>query len=438
MDSDFRSTVAQQSEEPDAAGSNYDFPITTLTNSVLTSTPLVTHAQRYATVSGDMPSHRTTSADRDRGAPSPPGYEQRMEDMFRRMSEAFVTAMSHAPAQHCSQYQSHPLPEFRGMDHESADSFVGRMEDHFRRQRIVDPSVRLAIIAGQLKGDAQRWYEPNKYLVHSYAAFVDRLISRYDSPENIHQAMAKLYGEKQKVGESAGSFIMRKMSLINRTDPTKPESLCMSLVLDQLQPELRSRLRGQACQTLEELATLASKVEEDMREANQVRSGRNAERRPNDAAHSPRTRDSQEPRRPQEISHLPRRAPDAPRREPVSTHAPRGPSTPCRYCPGQQWHFHSDCPNNPYHQRQNAPNTGGTTYRRPTEGQQPSWRNNNPPPRGPPGGPSRPPGASRENINRAATPFRSEHNPENRMRSEDLNSRASSDRHTDLAADPSN
>lgn len=39
------------------------------------------------------------------------------------------------------------------------------------------------------------------------------------------------------------------------------------------------------------------------------------------------------------------------------------PPTPCKYCPDEQWHFHSQCQNNPYRKQENFRGAGATASR---------------------------------------------------------------------------
>lgn len=150
--------------------------------------------------------------------------------------------------------------------------------------------------------------------------------------------MTQLYGDKH-TNENAALFITRKMSLFNRIDPDKPEQIKTNVILDQLQPDIRSRLRGQVILDIEALVNVVSQIETDLADIQR------SVRRPNtDNA----------------CTSLPQNS----RREPNNKYRyTTGPSnkTPCKFCPNQQWHYHSECPNNPY--RRTFP-SNNNNYRR--------------------------------------------------------------------------
>lgn len=312
----------RQSEVTDREEGN--LPTTSSREPTAESTPIQSKERRHVTISMDC-----TQADSSNiRTPTPSNVEGlQFEQLFIKMTDTIAAAIK------CSStpQKQMPLPEFRGMDHESVQTFIDRMEDYFRVQQITDYNMRLSIITNQLKGEARKWFEPYQFLINRYTIFIDRLQKKYDSTDSITQATTRLYGEKQALGESVSVFITRKMCLFQRVDATKPELIKTNIVLDQLRPELRSRLRGIQIRNMEELVDVASQIENDLKEITSSRGPPIMTERRN-----------QEPLR--TIQRTERSANQG------------GPPTPCRFCPGSQWHYHNDCPNNPYLQR-NRPGT---------------------------------------------------------------------------------
>lgn len=399
--------LAHLSEATDTVGE--ERPSTSGLGPNAESTPQTTRNVRHISITMDSTGAQPPFEPTSQNAQAPLGPETQLENMFAKMSEAIVNAMRQSTTLQTTAPRAAPLPEFRGMEHESAQTFVEQMEDYFRRNRITDYSLRLALITDQLKGDARRWYEPYRFLINRYVTFVDRLIAKYDSTESLTQVTTKLYGDRQQAGESTAVFITRKMCLFNRVDPAKAEYLKTAIILDQLRPELRSRLRGHGFRTLEELVTVASQIESDLRDVTPMNTAPSTtERRQQEPfGNNNRTRTGNSP--------------------PATQINRQGPSTPCRYCPGTHWHFHSECPNNPYRNRQGNSVREATSSRSNNE---PQWRNaetsyrTNQTSRS--GGRAR---DSRGALLRTAEVTEepsSEENPENRSQTEETNRRPSS------------
>ena len=357
--------------EPSEGSDDYRMGVSRLamtarTPSRVASTPVPQRDNHYVTIDMDGLGRQSPNTTFGREAQTQHEIDARMERMFTSMTDAFVTALSRVATPPAVHQRSLPLPEFRGMEHEIAQDFLYRMEDHFHKLHVTDTSIKLALSCEQLKDQAKVWYEPYRYLITTYEAFAERLYERYDAVENLTQATTKLYGERQKPGESAAVFITRKMCLFNRVAREQPEEMRIAIVLDLLEPELCSRIRCHPFRSLEHLVTLASKVEADIKRASPRHAARNTERPPTDSQHRPR------------------RAPEGNRASPVMTddarqHGPRRnvPSTPCRYCPGAQFHFHNECGNNP-HRNRGPPPERGNNFNRQQANNQGSWQNRDP------------------------------------------------------------
>lgn len=281
---------------------------------VAASTPHPT--QRHVSITMDSP----TSPDMQMSATQ---QQPPLATLLDKMADSIAAAIRQAATPTPSTaVRPIPIPEFRGLEHESASAFIDDIEEYFHTARVNDYQTQLSIIIDQLRGDAKRWFEPYRHVITSYNTFTERLRSRFDSITAVTQVTTKLYGEKQNVHENVAVFIMKKFSLFQRVDPNKAERTKTAIILDQLRPEIKSRLRGLHIPTIEALVDVASQIENDLKEIQPARPPPPPEQRRN---MNPPTQ--------------------AVVRQENTTEQNR-PSTPCRFC--KQWHFHRDCPVNPY------------------------------------------------------------------------------------------
>ncbi|KAJ8929697.1 hypothetical protein NQ314_017591 [Rhamnusium bicolor] len=98
----------------------------------------------------------------------------------------------------------------------------------------------------------------------TFQRFQDRLKGKYNSASVLATARSRLYGENQKESEPVAVFIMRKTSLFNRLDPHIPEDTMVSIIIELINPEIRSRLRTSYFQQPEELIEAATVIEQDL------------------------------------------------------------------------------------------------------------------------------------------------------------------------------
>lgn len=249
-----------------------------------------------------------------------------MEAMFRQMAEMFantfkqtINSASNLPD---NTVRHIAIPTFAGLDHEDPESFMAQLDEYFVRARIEDDRDKLQVVAEQLKGYAKKWYEPYQNIMPSFRTFTERFLEQFNSTARVTRIMTSLYGTKQTKDEPVGVFIIKKMNLFQRMDPNKTETLQINVILDQLLPEIRSRLRGQTIRTLDALASIASQIEADLGEL--------------DTKHIYRT--TRPPTTQSNTAGVNRHI--------VTDRTSAVPPSPCRYCPEEQWHFHRDCPNN--------------------------------------------------------------------------------------------
>ncbi|KAJ8929602.1 hypothetical protein NQ314_017709 [Rhamnusium bicolor] len=225
-----------------------------------------------------------------------------------------------------------PLPVFHGREHEDPEIFLHRLRKYFDKNQIQDEEDRVAIASSQLKGEAAKWYEHYQNLYMTFQRFQDRLKGKYNSASVLANARSRLYGEKQKESEPVAVFIMRKTSLFNRLDPHIPEDTMVSIIIELLNPEIRSRLRTSYFQQPEELIEAATVIEQDLEIIRQTHRRQQyreaAPPYPLRGSHNNRNVAQQEP--------YPRPSTSTDTRTPL-----RSPEL-CRRCDGR--HYFRDCP----------------------------------------------------------------------------------------------
>lgn len=275
----------------------------------------VKHAQMPAMVSANM-------------TPSATSFENTMKNI----TDVFTNSLTQIVKgqQKCNKYIPH---YFHGLDHEDPQQFVDQLYSYFEENEIRDESEKLNI-ATQLRDAAAKWYEPYRQLAISYDSFTERLIYKFNSTSIITAAKARLYGEKQKEGEPAEIFLTNKPSLYMRLERQEPDILALKMFLDQLLPEIRSRIRSVEFQNIEELIQMSTQIETDLNEIPRYR-------RPNE--NIARNRNASSP-----MSN--RNYYDTNHRNNYTI-----PPSPCKYC--GLWHYHKDCPQNPYRQQTSSGNS---------------------------------------------------------------------------------
>lgn len=208
--------------------------------------------------------------------------------------------------------RTEPKTVFSGLDTEEPRAFIMRMEQYFLKANIpADEQVEIA--ASRLQGAAKGWYEPYRSVRLQWPMFTDNLIRAFDNQAKLSQLTTQLYGQKQEAKENVEVFISRKRCLFQRLSLNLSESVLIGLLIEQLRPELRSRLRGITFRSVEELTELARAIERDLHVLPSSYRNQNVG--------NPNINDRLEQR----------------------------PPSRCRYCGG--WHFHRDCPQNRFSQR---------------------------------------------------------------------------------------
>lgn len=165
---------------------------------------------------------------------------------------------------------NYPLPEYHGHDFEDPREFARKLNRHFAQANITDEYEKVAIANKQLKGDAARWYSLYRDLPLDYASFLQRLNNKFNTTSVLAAARSKLYGEAQEDQEPVSLFVTRKMTLFSRLDPLIPEGMMVDTIVEQLLPEIRSRLRAYTCHDAEDLITVATQIESDLKIINKT------------------------------------------------------------------------------------------------------------------------------------------------------------------------
>ncbi|CAH1183263.1 unnamed protein product [Ceutorhynchus assimilis] len=198
-----------------------------------------------------------------------------------------------------------------------------------------------------LKDLSDFYTKPNKkptILFHGFdyddPIFFVRTLERFNQISLFANATSSLYGDKQKPTESVNVFIARKLALFARLDPYKSEELKAALIIEQLRPDLRSRLRRFGVPlTCEELMNTASSVERDLLDENTLH-----------VYNQPKFEAKSNPSVP--VSDQTTFIPPLHKQD-----KNKKPPSPCKYC--QQWHYHKDCPKNPFNNKNGAENRWG-------------------------------------------------------------------------------
>lgn len=197
-------------------------------------------------------------------------------------------------------------PPFKGEDTEDPREFLQACERYFQQAKCTDKEL-LKVVSDSLQGKAAQWWRPFASLPLSWVDFSERFLRRFDGPEVRASLTAQLYGQKQGPKENSEIFLLRKLQLFRRLQPSESPSTFIPVLIELLKPSIRPYLRMAIPNNTEELVTKAAYLEKDLEE------------------HS---------------SSLTRETKTTPREAPPPLLEPQLPK--CRYCPGR--HFHRDCP----------------------------------------------------------------------------------------------
>lgn len=236
--------------------------------------------------------------------PTMTAFEQALSKMTLAFTETFKTLNK-------PNHRPQPQVTFHGFTHDDPLYFIKTLENYFTCESEVD---RVNVAASLLRGDAELWFQAYKCLNLSWVSFREQFLNHFNDISVTASATSSLYGETQDQKELVSVFIARKVALFSRLDPTKSDHLRAAIILELLRPEIRSRIRRHGAQmSCETLSTLASAVERDFNEELKLFTQTvPINKHPHSAVNQPNS----------------------------------GPPSPCKYCQG--WHYHKDCPRNPY------------------------------------------------------------------------------------------
>jgi hypothetical protein len=216
-----------------------------------------------------------------------------------------------------------PPAPFSGYETEDPKVFIENCETYFR-ESATPGGQRVRIADRYLEGDAAQLWAAYKNIAISWERFRECLCAKYANPTLLTDLTAKLYGEKQQEGEEVRTFLEQRHILARRLLPGLREAEIAHPLFGTLKSSLKRILRVATFQTVEELISLASGIEED---EDMMR----AEGEWTTARHK-RPLKSQQP--PDQRNGSKRRA----------IEPPAGPPK-CRFCP--EYHWYRDCTKRP-------------------------------------------------------------------------------------------
>lgn len=158
---------------------------------------------------------------------------------------------------------------FSGKQSEDPFKFAGSLRRFFIENKIVDQHDKVARLNGALTGGAKRWLKPLLEFDIPFEQLIDKLITKFTSPERLIDVKVNLYSVRQTPGESVALFIYKKRALFARVDQDIPEAGRVSIIISQLLPEIRSRLRTVTITNLEELVEITTRIAKDIKDENQ-------------------------------------------------------------------------------------------------------------------------------------------------------------------------
>lgn len=199
-----------------------------------------------------------------RNESTPGGHSDQVEEAAARIATTLAATIEASLRQQPRQL-THTLPEYHGHDFEDPRDFARKLNKYFNQAHITDEYEKVAVAGKQLRLDAARWYSLYKDLPLDYGTFLQRLDHKFNSTSVLALARSKLYGETQEQDEPVSLFVMRKRTLFSRLDPAVPEGIMIDTIIEQLQPEIRSRLRAYNFMNIEDLLNIATQIESDLK-----------------------------------------------------------------------------------------------------------------------------------------------------------------------------
>ncbi|CAG9769983.1 unnamed protein product [Ceutorhynchus assimilis] len=238
------------------------------------------------------------------------------------MTESFLKAVQ-TIANTIDKKEKRPRPSFNGLEFENPSNFITKLEEYFNENN-TSTEDKVEIAAQCLKNQASKWFQVYRNANLSWDMFKSLFHEKFNSMQTLAQLTSQLYGSHQQPNELCSIFISRKQGLFYRLLPNNPESLLVNMLIEQFQPDIRSRIRGLTFNTIQQLSQTVTTIENDLSQIPKYQNPKSQSTNSNMA-----NQDRQHPRMERNLN---------------QSQAIKPPSR-CRYC--NEWHFHSECPDNP-------------------------------------------------------------------------------------------
>lgn len=214
----------------------------------------------------------------------------------------------------CASTQQPLAPTFSGAEDEDPAAFFEGLERYFIEARVPAPR-QLDTTIGQLRHTAADHVKPFQNLRLTYDELKDVITRQFSGPGVLAVLFTRLYSQTQPASEPVEIFLRKKILLFHRLRPGAAFSEIAAILIELVQPRLRSFLRMSASSDIDTFLAQAAGIERDQKAL-------------------------EPPKRPP--------PPPQPPRAPVAPRLPR-----CYHCPGR--HYNYDCPTR---RSGNEPGTG--------------------------------------------------------------------------------